>query len=81
MTKAIELARVVDNQCHLHLHEQLPIMGPSEVDVIVLFAARTDIDESEWLKAKVVNPAFDFLTDPSEEIYTLVDGDPFHRGR
>jgi hypothetical protein len=37
-----------------------------------------EIDESEWLKAVARNPAFDFLKDPEEDIYTLADGKPFY---
>lgn len=36
------------------------------------------IDEREWLHAAASNPAFDFLKDPEEDIYTLADGKPFH---
>jgi tetratricopeptide (TPR) repeat protein len=37
-----------------------------------------DIDDSEWLQAAATNPAFDFLKDPEEDIYTLADGKPFN---
>ncbi|HOU12085.1 MAG TPA: hypothetical protein PKZ84_03140 [Anaerolineae bacterium] len=33
-----------------------------------------EIDEVEWLYAAAHNPAFDFLRDPEEDIYTLADG-------
>ena len=33
-----------------------------------------EIDEHEWLRAATSNPAFDFLKDPEEDIYTLADG-------
>lgn len=36
-----------------------------------------EIDEEEWLYAATRNPAFDFLKDPEEDIYTLADGRPF----
>jgi hypothetical protein len=39
---------------------------------------RPDLDEKEWLQAAAINPAFDFLKDPEEDIYTLADGKPFH---
>jgi predicted HTH domain antitoxin len=32
-----------------------------------------EIDESEWLRAAATNPAFDFLKNPEENIYTLAD--------
>jgi hypothetical protein len=34
-------------------------------------------DEVEWLKAASQNPAFNFLNDPEEAIYSLADGEPF----
>ena len=36
-----------------------------------------EISESEWLYAAVTNPAFEFLKEPEEDIYTLEDGRPF----
>jgi hypothetical protein len=46
--------------------------------VIILVVEETDIDEQEWLRAAASNSAFDFLKDPSEDIYTLSDGKPFN---
>lgn len=40
-----------------------------------------DIDEEEWLYAAASNPAFDFLKEPEEDIYTSADGKPFHDER
>jgi hypothetical protein len=34
-------------------------------------------DETEWLRAAASNPAFYFLNDPAEDIYSLSDGEPF----
>jgi len=34
--------------------------------------------EEEWLRAAAANPAFDFLREPQEDIYTLADGRPFN---
>lgn len=36
-----------------------------------------DIANSDWLKEAGKNPAFDFLHDESENIYSLNDGKPF----
>jgi hypothetical protein len=47
------------------------------VRVIVLFPDDTEIDETEWLYAAATNPAFDFLKDSAEDIYTIQDGEPF----
>jgi hypothetical protein len=77
--RAIETTGVIDEASHLQLDTPLPVVGPSRVRVIVLFPEeeREDIDELEWLRAAMVNPAFDFLEDPEEDVYTLADGRPF----
>jgi hypothetical protein len=36
-----------------------------------------ELDEDKWLRSLSVNPAFDFLKDEAEDIYTLEDGQPF----
>ncbi|MBW4602186.1 MAG: type II toxin-antitoxin system prevent-host-death family antitoxin [Calothrix sp. FI2-JRJ7] len=46
------------------------------LEAIILKKAK--LEELEWLKAALRNPAFDFLRDPEEDIYTLADGKPFH---
>jgi hypothetical protein len=76
--KAIETTGTVDEQRRLLLDEPLPIAGPSRVRVIILVTEETDIDEKEWLRAASTNPAFDFLKEPEEDVYTLSDGKPFH---
>jgi hypothetical protein len=35
-------------------------------------------EEQEWLQAATSNPAFEFLKDQEEDIYTLSDGKPFN---
>ncbi len=30
--------------------------------------------EQEWLRAAAANPAFEFLADPDEDVYSLADG-------
>ena len=34
--------------------------------------------EAEWLRAAASSPAFDFLNDPAEDVYSPTDGKPFH---
>lgn len=76
--KAIETTGTIDEHNQLHLDNPLPISGPSRVRVIVLFPDESDEwDEAEWLKAAASNPVFDFLEDPTEDIYALEDGKPF----
>ena len=76
--KAIETTGTVDDRRQLHLDAPLPIAGLSQVRVIILFPEEVDIDEAEWLRAAATNPAFDFLKEPAEDIYTLADGKPFY---
>jgi hypothetical protein len=40
----------------------------------------TEITEAAWLKGVAASDAFAFLADPNEDIYTAVDGEPFHSG-
>ena len=75
--RAIEVAGTIDEQHQLHLDEQLPVSGPSRVRVIILVPDQTDMDERKWLRAAASNPAFDFLKDPEEDLYTPADGKPF----
>ena len=59
----------------------LPIAGPKRVRVIVLSPLTEmadDFNEIEWLRASLTNPAFEYLRDPEEDIYTINDGTPFY---
>ena len=47
-----------------------------ELEAILL--KKAEQEEYKWLKSVAINPAFDFLQDPEEDIYTLADGEPFH---
>lgn len=73
--RAIETMGTVDEQGRLHVDEPLPVAGADRVKVIVLVPEETD--ESAWLRAAASNPAFDFLKDEGEDVYTLEDGRPF----
>jgi hypothetical protein len=77
-TKAIETAGTIDANCQLVLDDPLPIAGPKRVRVIILVPDETEMDEAEWLRAAATSPALDFLKDPTEDIYTIQDGKPFH---
>ena len=77
-SKAFEVTGTIDAERHLLLDEALPIAGPARVRVIILIPEEADIDEAEWLRAASANPAFDFLKNPEEDIYTLADGRPFN---
>ena len=79
--KVIETTATINSNRQLVLDEQLPIVGPTKVRVIILLPEDVDIDEKEWLRSASVNPAFDFLKESEEDIYTLADGKPFHDQR
>ncbi len=73
--KAIEVAGTIDSERQLHLDRPLPIEGPSRVRVIILIPEEDN--EQEWLGLAAKNPAFEFLKEPEEDVYTLGDGKPF----
>jgi len=75
--KAIEASGAVDSHGDLHLDEPISEMQDSRVRVIVMQAGSADIPEHEWLAAMANNPAFAFLDDPAEDIYSPSDGEPF----
>jgi hypothetical protein len=76
--KAIETMGQIDKDGELHLDESLPVHGPSRVRVIVLIENSDAVDEQDWLRAASRSPAFEFLKDPEEDIYTISDGKPFN---
>jgi hypothetical protein len=76
--KAIDIGGTIDAQRHLHLDTDLPVAGPSRVRVIILIPEDAEIEETDWYRAASKNPAFDFLSDPAEDVYSSADGKPFH---
>ena len=78
ISKALEVTGTIDEQRQLHLDAPLPLIGPSRVRIIILIPEETDINEADWLRSAAANPAFEFLKEPEEDIYTLADGKPFH---
>jgi hypothetical protein len=78
---AIEMTGTVDENHQLKLDGALPFAGPKRVRVIVLSPLTEFADEwseMEWLKASLSNPAFEYLRDSEEDIYTISDGKPFY---
>ena len=75
---AIEMTGTIDEHRQLQLDSPLSIPGPLRVRVIVMYPLVEEWDETEWLQAAARNPAFDFLNNPEEDIYSLADGKPFH---
>ena len=76
--KAIEIKSKTDKSGRLRIDYKL---DKSERDVRVLILMDDDNEEGEeklWIQSIAKNPAFDFLKEPSEDIYSLKDGEPFH---
>jgi hypothetical protein len=69
---AVEMTGTIDE----HKDDKLPLTGPKRVCVIVLTTVEEEISEEEWQKAASRNPAFQFLHDAGEDIYTFDDGKP-----
>jgi len=75
--KAVETTGTIDAEHHLVLDEPLTVSGPTRVKVIILMPEDADIDEAAWLGAVARNPAFEFLRESAEDVYTVRDGKPF----
>ena len=77
--KAIEINTKTDKQGHLKLNYQLN-KKDRKVRVIILIDEQSDdIDEEkEWINSIQSNPAFDFLKEPTENIYSITDGEQFN---
>lgn len=83
--RAIETTGAVDAAGQLHLDESLEAAASQSVRVILLFdpsnaGEEEEIGEQAWLRAASRNPAFAFLNDPEEDLYTAEDGTPFDEG-
>jgi hypothetical protein len=76
--KAIETTATIDKKGILKLSKSLHIRNRN-VRIIILLDEKNNATEEElWLKSISSNPAFDFLKDKEEEIYTIADGKPFY---
>lgn len=77
--RAIEINAVTDNLGHLKI--DYPInKREKKVRVIILVDESIDCndDETKWLSVISSNPAFNFLNEPTENIYTIKDGESFN---
>jgi len=74
---AIEVTGTVDEDRHLQLDGELPISKPTRVRVLILCPVDGELEETEWTAAAARNPAFAYVHDAEEDIYSLADGKPF----
>ncbi len=80
--KAFDITGTIENAERLKLDKPIPIPLNEKVRLIVLVADNGDeISELEWLKAASSNPAFEFLNNANEDIYSPNDGQPFNDKR
>jgi len=77
--KAFEIRSKTDKTGHLKIDYKL---GKPLSNVRILILLDEDISEKEeenlWMDSISTNPAFDFLNDSSEDIYSLKDGEPLN---
>ncbi len=77
--KAIEINSKTDKAGHLKINYKL---NKSDSKVRVLILLDEDFSEKDeeaiWISSISNNPAFDFLKDSLEDIYSLKDGEPFN---
>ena len=74
--KAIEINTRTDKFGNLKLDYPLN-KKDSIVRVIILLEENSEVleEEKQWLYSIQNNPAFDFLNDPDEDIYSQTDGE------
>lgn len=76
--QAVEAYGHIDSNGSLQINTPLPLKE-GDVKVIIMYAENEEMtDEQLWIKSISANPAFDFLKDPQEDIYTLNDGKPLN---
>jgi hypothetical protein len=77
--RAIEINSRTDKRGHLKIDYKLD-KSDRNVRILILLDDDTSYldDEKFWVNSISANPAFDFLKDPTEDIYSLNDGEPFH---
>ena len=77
--RAIEINSKTDKTGHLKINYKL---DKSESKVRILILLDDDFLELEeeklWMNSISKNPAFDFLNDPVDDIYSLKDGEPLN---
>jgi hypothetical protein len=77
--KAIEINLKTDKTGHLKINYKLN-KSDSKVRVLILFDddSSEQEDETTWINSISKNPAFDFLSDSNEDVYSLKDGELFN---
>jgi hypothetical protein len=75
--KAIEIKTSTNKEGRLSLDFQLN-QPDKKVRLLILLENDEETQEEAWLKAVSSNPAFDFLKEADEDIYTVNDGEAWY---
>ena len=76
---AIEINSKTDKAGHLKINYKLNRTDSKVRVLILLDDDSSEIDEvAIWMNSISKNPAFDFLKDSLEDVYSLKDGEPFN---
>jgi hypothetical protein len=74
---AIETTGTVESGGVIRFDETPSLPAGSRIRAILMLES-DDIRDDEWLSAIARNPAFQDLADPSEDVYSIADGQPYH---
>jgi hypothetical protein len=74
LMQALEAFGLIDNQGIIQLKYPLSVKNKKAKLIILIDEDDDDFTNLEWHKAITNNPAFDFLYDDAENIYSLTDG-------
>jgi len=72
---AVETVARIDQNGNIRLSKPLKLRN-QDVRIIILLPENDDITDEVWLQVAIQNPAFEFLHDEGEDIYSLADGKP-----
>jgi hypothetical protein len=73
--RALEITGRIDEKGFIQIDKPLRVVN-KRVKIILLMQEDGDVSDEEWLYAASANPAFDFLNEEAENIYTVSDGKP-----
>ncbi len=73
----IIVSGVIEEANLLLLDNPIPLESHTRVSIYIV-PEDDDISETLWMRWLAANPAYDFLKDEEEDIYTLADGKPIN---
>lgn len=74
--KAIETTGQINQEGALLLDQ--PLVARGKIVKIIILMEEDENEEKEWISMVSNNPAFDFLKEELEDIYTITDGKPLN---